>query len=229
MVYPLFFGGDYYETVFAIGIVIQQACFFLCILAFVCSHDNRKASALLLMALYGLYIVTVEALFSVTAWFHLLESLLFFTWSIIIMVRYERKTQDYNPTNILLAFYKGDKSTFIMRFFNLFGLDVYSMSIIAGKDALMLKSGEGCFLMMNSKTILKNRDNYYIIDTKKPFTKEFVEDMKKEAGKPATKWKLRIVCIMGIKDLLGKIGDEFKPRSILDNLPCIFAKRFERC
>jgi len=180
------------------------------------------------MGVYGLYAVIMDALFNeVTAWFYLLESLAFFTWSIIIMVRYERQTlPDIDHNNILLAFYKGEKGSFIMRFFELFGISVKSMSIIAGDKCLVLKSNKDGFQFGCNKGLLKKQDRYLMIDTGKKATPEFIKKMKSNENKPAKLFGFRIRCIEGVSDLLEDIGEEFKPTSVLDNNPSHYIKKF---
>lgn len=190
-------------------------------------YDSRRySSCFLLILIHIIYSANYGLIFGgIDATNFLIQTYLFSLWASWLLFRPEYKQQPYSDKNILLAFYRGKNGSFIMFFFELFGMPVKSMTIIAGGKCLMLKSNKDGFQFTDSKALLKNKENYLIVDTGKPCTQKFVEDMKKEAGKSATKCKFRIVCIMGIKGLLAKIGEEFKPTSIFDNIPAHYLRK----
>jgi len=173
------------------------------------------------MGAYGVYSILADILFNeITAIYYLLESLSFFAWAILLMARQERNTpKTINYDNILLCFYKGDRGSFAMKFAELFGLPVRSLCVVAGDAALMLKKTRSGFTIIDSKVLLKNKDNYVIVDTGKESTLEFIEEMKTYANKPASKYGMRIRCIEGISPLLEMIAPEFKPDHIGHNMP----------
>lgn len=181
------------------------------------------------MGVCNLYILVSEiALPEINALYYMMESLVFFTWAVALMVRYEPKTRhDVDYSNILLAFYRGDNSSLIMRFFNLFGVDVYSVAVVAGNKCLILKKDKEGFQFVDSEALLKKRANYVIVDTGEKVTPEFVNNMSKYAGKKAYKFKLRICCIQGISPLLTAIGQKYKPMSIFDNIPSVYLGKID--
>lgn len=179
------------------------------------------------MVLHGLYSHIMDIVFGEIGTIpYMIESLIFLLWATCIVYSPEISTaKTINKNNILLAFYKGEKASFIMNFFELFGLPVKSMCVIAGDDALMLKTRKETFQLSSSKAILKNRDNYIIIDTGKAVTKKFTTEMKKYSTVPASKGGLRIRCIEAIQDLLAMIGEKWKPTNIFHNVPSIYLRK----
>ena len=218
--YPLSFGDPIYETALLYGDFLQRICLFLCILSYISKPTKRQKSCLILMGLYGVYSQIADILFSeVTSILYILESLAFFSWAVWLMLRPEIKTvNSINHTNILLAFYKGEKGSFAMNFFELFGLPVKSMCIIAGDKALYLKSNKRTFEFGNSEKIYRKSDDYVIIDTGKPYTKDYITEMKKHSNIIATRGILRIRCIEAVRGLLSMIGEEYKPNVYIPSL-----------
>ena len=179
------------------------------------------------MGVYNIYVFVTDILFNeVTSTFYVLESLVFLSWAIIIMTRSEIKTlPDINKDNILLAFYKGDKGSFIMRFFELFGLPVKSMCVISGEKALYLKSNKDTFQLKDSKYIYRKEEDYVILDTGVKNNLKFSEEMEKCATLEARKLGFRICCIEAVRNLLGLIGDEWKPKHMHYNIPSLYLKK----
>ena len=150
---------------------------------------------------------------------YLLESLGVFAWGMFVTFHPERKTaKTINEKNILLAFYKGDKGSIIMRVCALFGFPVKSMCIIAGDKALYLKKNEPTFIFGDSAKIHRKSSDYIVVDTGKPYDDKFITEMKKHSNTIATKGILRVRCIEAVSDLLGMIGEEFKPKSYIPSL-----------
>lgn len=215
------FDVDYiYEYSLEIKIILMSFMYFIYKI-----YDSARYSSCFLLIL-------IHIIYSCALWFKeidanyfLIETYLFSLWAAWILFRPEYKQQPYNTDNILLAFYRSKNGSFIMHFFDLFGLSAKSITIIAGGKCLTLKSNKDGFQFIDSRVLLKNKENYLIVDTGKQVTKEFVEDMKNEAGKSATKYRFRIVCIMGIKGLLSKIGGKFEPASIFDNIPARYLRK----
>lgn len=178
------------------------------------------------MVVYNLYSLIADIIFyEIYAIYYLLESLTFFSWAIWIMLRPEYRTaKTINHDNILLAFYKGEKGSLIMNFFELFGLPVKSMCIVAGDKALALKSNKETFQIIDSKNIFRKQDDYVTVDTGIRNTNKFVEAMKEYSTTPARKGFLRIRCIEGVSPLLEMIGPEFKP-SLIDNIPSVYMRK----
>ncbi len=173
------------------------------------------------MVLYGIYAIFIDIIFPevMSSLYYALESLVFIIWASWLMFRPEISTaKTINKKNILLAFYKGDKGSFIMNFFELVGLPVKSMCIIAGDKALYLKSNKGTFEFGSSEKIYRKSDDYVIIDTGKPYTKSYVEKMKKHENIVASKGMLRIRCIEAVSGLLSMIGSRYKPNTYIPSL-----------
>jgi len=137
-----------------------------------------------------------------------------------------KETKPFNTDNILLAFYCGDKGSFIMCLFSMVWRDVKSLCIVAGDTTLALKARKQGFQILNSEVVLKNRQKYLIVDSNVKVTTDFINKMRDYENKTAKKFNMRIRCIEGISPLLSDIGEEFTPRSVLDNIPGVFAARF---
>ncbi len=216
----LFFGDQYYEIALKIGEFIQYTCIFVCIGSYVLNPSYRKGSLLLFLAFLEYYGFIGDRIFHNTnATYYLLESLVFLIFGMYITFHPKRKTaKTIDHNNILLAFYKGKKGSLIMRVSSLFGYNVKSMCILAGENALYLKSNKPGFIFGNSLKIHRKSDDYTIVDTGKPYTEEFIREMKKHHNAIATKGKFRVRCIDGVSDLLGMIGEEFKPKSYIPSV-----------
>lgn len=214
------FGDPIYNKAVVLVDLIGMFCLFFCILICVSKPTNRKSSCLILMGFYSLYSFIMGLIFhEITAISYMLESLVFFAWAVWIMLRDEPKSdKNINHSNILLAFYKGNKGSFIMRFFELFGTPVKSLSIIAGDKALYLKSKNPNFIFGDSNIILRKSDSYVIIDTGVKYTEEFISEMQKHNNIIATRGIFRIRCIEAVSGLLGNIDDKFKPTTYIPSL-----------
>lgn len=224
-------GALYYETAIydsfvTFGFTLQLLILFTCLLVFVNKPTSRLRSTSFWMLIHHIY-AQIAALFfyTINDYSYLLETSLFCVMAVWIMMRPEVKTaKTINKDNILLVFYKGEKGSFIMNFFELFGLPVKSMCIIAGDKALFLKANKETFQFGDSKKIFRKQDEYVIVDTGKPYTQEFVKTMEKHSITSAKKGLFRIRCIEGVSPLLEMIGPEFKP-SLIDNIPSIYLRK----
>jgi len=106
-----------------------------------------------------------------------------------------------------------------MHFFELFGLPVKSLCIVAGDNALYLKAGKDSF-QFGPNIVSKKPDEYIIVDTGVPITKDFIEQMKKHGNVKAKKAFLRVRCIEAVSELLESIG--YKPDS---NIPSLYLRK----
>ena len=220
IIYPLSFGDQIYDSVLLYGELVQKSCLLISLSIYVSLPTKRVKSCLMLMFIYSLFshIASIIA-YEITAIYYTIESLLFFSWAIWLMLRPEISTaKTINKNNILLAFYKGEKGSFIMNFFELFGLPVKSMCILAGDKALYLKTNDPNFVFGASEIITRHADDYILIDTGVRVTTDFIIEMKKHTKLVATKGIFRVRCIEAVSDLLGMIGDEWKPRSCIPSL-----------
>jgi hypothetical protein len=232
LAYPLTFNDLNYEPFYYYGGTIQDLVYRIFILSYFTLQTRRARSLVILMALSGIFSDIMD-LFAghVGSLFLLIESAMFFSMAGFVMFRHEPKTprtitnERIYDKNILLAFYKGDKGSFIMHLFELFGCPVKSMCIVAGDKALVLRLGKRGFHFSDSIGILKNNDKYIIVDTGKEITVEFLKKMADHHNDNDNKLGFRIRCIEGVSDLLKDIGPEFKPTSILDNIPSNYLKK----
>jgi len=225
IVYPITFGDLYYESYYHYGSLLREVLFTLCAVLYFSIRTPRAKSVVLLMLLYNLFTEIADAtLGDVGSVYYMIESLFFTSWAVWIMTRPEISTpKTINKDNILLAFYKGEKGSFTMHFFELFGLPFKSMCIIAGDNCLKLKSNKDTFQFSNTSGSFFRRDtDYYIHDTGKPHTKEFVEEMAKYGKVKAIKNGFRIRCIEAVGELLALIGEEYRPTNPAQNAPSIY-------
>lgn len=220
IIYPITFETPFYEVSFLYGSLLQSICLFVCIIYYVSLPTARAKSCLILLGTYGLFSQIADIIFNeVTTIYYILESLTFFSWAIWLMLRPELSTaKTINHSNILLAFYKGKKGSFIMNFFELFGLPVKSMCIIAEDKALYLKAKEPMFQFGTSEIITRHKDDYVIIDTGVRVTTDFLIEMKKHNNIVATRGLMRVRCIEAISGLLSMIGDKYKPDAYIPSL-----------
>jgi len=173
------------------------------------------------MVLYGLYAHVMELLFGhVGSIYYLLETCLFMFWSLGLIMRSEiKQSSNINYDNILLAFYKGDNGSFIMKISELFGRRVKSMCIIGGDHVLHLRQNKKTFQFGSSDVVYRKYEDYIIHDTGVLCTEEFVNEMKRYSNKKAAKGVFRIRCIEGVKGLLAQIDPMYKPTKIRHNIP----------
>lgn len=232
MAYPLTFNDIMYEPFYYYGGTVQDLVFCIFIVTYFTIQTRRAKSLVILMASSHIISSTLDLLTGyVGSVFLLIETAIFFSLASFVMFRHEPKTpctitnERIYDKNILLAFYKGDKGSFIMHLFELFGCPVKSMCIVAGDKALVLRLGKRGFHFSDSIGILKNNDKYVIVDTGKKITMEFLKKMASHHNDNDNKFGFRIRCIEGVSDLLEDIGPEFKPTSILDNIPSNYLKK----
>ena len=110
-----------------------------------------------------------------------------------------------------------------MRFFGLFGFfQVRSISVSAGDTALTLKSNKTVFTIIDSNVLLKNSQDYIIVDTGVKHSPKFIEKMKTYTNIKAKKFGLRTRCIEAIAPLLSSIGLDFKPKSVFHTIPSVY-------
>lgn len=239
--HPLTFGDLSNDFYYEWGFTVRNFAFAL--IAFSINTPRAK-DIFLLIVLYGLFTNIHQVIFGlVDSKYYLIESIVFLLWTMALMLRTHFSTSKTllsvlkkhdedgtNYDNILLFFYRGEKGSFIMHLSSLFGLDVKSMAIGAGEKCLMLKSSKGGFVFADIKIILKNKENYLIVDTGKKVTPEFIAKMENKNNKPAKLFGLfRVRCIEGVHDLLSDIGPEYEPTSIFDNDPGIYLKKVASC
>lgn len=225
IIYPITFGDLYYESYYHYGGLLKDVLLTVCAVLYFSLRTPRAKSTVLLMLLYNLFTQIADAaLGDVSSVYYMIESLFFTFWAVCIMTRPEISTpKTINKDNILLAFYRGEKGSLTMHFFELFGLPFKSMSIIAGDNCLKLKSNKDTFQFSNASGSFFRRNNeYYIYDTGKPYTKEFVEEMAKYGKVKAMKNGFRTRCIEAVGELLAKIGEEYRPTNPAQNAPSIY-------
>ena len=220
-----------YESTILYSQLTQSMCLFICLLTYVCTPTRKTASLLILMGTYNLFVILTEIVFlEVNEAYYLFESLFFFAWAVLLMLRKELKTpKDVNADNILLAFYKGHKGSFVMRFFELFGSSVKSMCILAGDNCVRLKENKETFEYSRTcGASIINNDDYYIVDTGTPHDSFFIAEMMEYDSMNASKCGLRIRCIEGVSYLLELIGEDFKPTSIAQYVPSIYFEKVRK-
>ena len=116
-----------------------------------------------------------------------------------------------------------------MNLFELFGLPVKSVCIVAGNSCLKLKSNRDGFCYIETKKpYIKNDIEYYYYDTGIKVSKSFIEKMKEYDNIKARKAGLRIRCIEAISDLLSDIREEYRPKNIFENIPSLYFRRIIR-
>jgi len=228
LIYPLSFGDEDYDVYYEYCNLAQTICLFLCILFYFSLETTRAKSTLILFAVYGVCSVIVYLIFTeiypipYTLW-----TVVFIAWAVWIMLRPEYKTaKTIDKNNILLAFYKGGNGSALMNFFELLGLPVKSMCIISGDKTLYLKKNKDRFQLKDSKNIFKREDDYVIVDTGVKCNYEFSTEMEKCATLKASKFGLRIRCIEAVNNLLGMIGEEWRPTDFFHNIPSWY---FRKC
>lgn len=226
LIAPVSFDSVIYETYLLYGHASQLFLLFVCVAIYLVYPSPRKRSSLIWIALHYIYVQIATMIYpEVYGHIYTIETVLFFTMAAWIMMRPEIKTaKTINKDNIILAFYKGDKGSFLMHLFELFGLPVKSLAIVAGKHALALKSNKKTFQFIDSKNIFRKSKDYVMVDTGKPYTKEYIAMMGKYHNKPASKKGLRMRCIEGVKPLLKAIGPEFEP-TFLEQNPSIYFRK----
>jgi len=129
------------------------------------------------------------------------------------------KKRPVNNDNIVLAFYTGNNGSFTMNLFQTMSEPVSSMCVLSGKYCLQLKKGKDFQFTENHGFFRDWEDKYYLIDTGVKSTDEYIEKMR-ECGNMKAKWfGLRISCIIKIRDLLGEIGEEWRPQGLLELTP----------
>ena len=179
------------------------------------------------MVLYGIYTTIMDIVFGDVGSVHYtIESMFFFAWAVCIINSLEVATaKTINKGNILLAFYKGENGSFLMSFFELFGLHVKSLCIIDGDNALYLKKDKDTFQFKDSNHIFKNNENYVIVDTGVKCNLKFSNAMRNCATLRADNLGFRICCIKSVENLLGMLGEEWKPTSFFHQMPSRYLRK----
>lgn len=192
--------------------------------------DLRRSVVVLVVSHFLFTYITNVIIGPVYPSYFVIESMLFFGLAVWVSFRPEISTsKTINRDNVLLAFYKGKKGSLIMNFFELFGLPVKSMCIIAGDKCLRLHSNKDNFVISDGGKALISSKDYIVIDTGKLITKNIVTNMSKFDKIPARTsgiLQLRCRCIEAVHELLGEIGSEWRPSGIIDYIPSIY---FRRC
>lgn len=221
IVYPITFGDLYYESYYHYGGLLKDILLTLCAVLYFSLLTHRAKSTVLLMLLYNLFTKTTDAtLGDVSSVYYMIESLFFTSWCVWIMTRPEITTpKTINKDNILLAFYRGEKGSFTMHFFDLVGLPVKSMCIIAGEKCLRLKASRETFQLTNSGNYFSKDRDYYVVDTGVKYNDRFIAKMNECVNMKATKGFFRIRCIEAVSDLLAMIGEQYRPRGLLERIP----------
>lgn len=112
-----------------------------------------------------------------------------------------------------------------MLFFELFGIPVKSMCVVSGDKALMLKRNQSGFTVCDTKVLLKNKNDYLIVDTGVRSTDSFTHKLMEYEGVGAKKLGMRIRCIEGVSDLLKSIDKRYAPTSIWHNVPSLYLEK----
>ncbi len=110
-----------------------------------------------------------------------------------------------------------------MHTLSLIGLPVSSMSVVASDLWLKLVIDEPKMVITYSGKL--NREKYIIIDTGIMITEKIKNIIHNLEGSPAiTKNSLflRVRCIAAIKPLLSKLGPEWTPKSIIQQIPSLY-------
>jgi hypothetical protein len=217
--FSLTFGEPYYLAYESYGSEAQYLCVIIAIWSYFCIKTSRAENSISLIAFYSVYGFLMNAFYTITDYALLGETLLFSALAFWIMARPQISSDTINPDNITLAFYKGNNGTFVMRFFELFGLHAQSVCIIAGKDCLTLKKTKATFQIIDSKTILNKKRDYIFKDTGVKVTPEFTEKLNSYRNVAANRLYLRIRCIQAIKPLLKDIGPKWEVDGVLDEIP----------
>ena len=211
----------FYEDYYHYGGLAKEIFFSLC--AFLCFslRTCRAKSTVLLMILYNLFTHAADVILGdVSSVYYMIESLFFLSWAVCIMTRPEINTaKTINEENILLAFYKGEKGSFIMHFFDLVGLPVKSMCVIAGDNCLRLKSSKDTFQLTNSGKHFPKDKDYYVVDTGVKYDDKFIAKMNECVNIKATKGCFRIRCIEAVEELLGMISEGHRPIGLFERIP----------
>ena len=187
----------------------------------------RKFSLYLYCILHSAYTIIASGLFiDVSSIYYASENAFFMSYFMYLCLRPEISTaKTINTDNIILAFYKGTKGSLLMNIGSLFGLDVKSMCLIAGDNCLRLKKNKKVFVVTtNVKGILED-DNYLKIDTGVPVTKKFITQLRDYANVKAGVGIFRCRCIEAVHNLLGLIGEEWRPKNKLEWIPSVYLKR----
>lgn len=218
------------ESVFLdYGFTVQTLCFsFITMVAL--DGSNKQKMCTFTLLLHTISSVLFYNIFtSIDTPIIQSTSLVFFSMYFWVARRHSLPTQlPINQDNILLAFYRGKKGSFTMNFFSLLDDPVKSMHIQAGGYSLKLKNGKENFEFKKSDAVFRKMDDYFIVDTGVLATEDFIAEMRNCGIMVATRFGLRINCVLAIKRLLGLIGDEWKPRGILENSPSGYLPRASR-
>ncbi len=185
----------------------------ICVISYLMHPTKRFKSLLTWIILYRIYVHTVSMFFyEVDQLVLMFEYIVFFSGYIWLLRRPQLKTpRGVNPDNILLAFYTGDHGSPFMQFFGLFDMPPTTMSIVAGNYNLRPTKGGGTFEFRKCGDYYIHSPDHYVVDTGVKYSENFLAKMEKCAKIKTAKFGLRTQCIEGVEDLLGDIGEEWRP------------------
>lgn len=214
--------NDWY---FTYGTKLQFAVVAFIAARFILKPSHVLEAGLFFISLYVMYSFIVDLILGgVSRHWYMIETLLFSSLALWIVLRPEMSTQPYSKKNILLAFYKGEKGSFRMRVAELFGLPVRSIAVVADGSTLRIKGGS--FIFMKGNASILNSSNYLVVDTGVKSTESFVSEMTLLDGRQKfTKNIFMSDCIYVIKPLLSKIGAAYSPKRLWDFIPSIYLRK----
>lgn len=220
----LFYGFERY------GHAAQVTLYSICVLLALHNSPNKLKCVVFVLTLHRLFVSDFFVLFYEVPTPVITGISLFFfaAWMHVARRPTLPKQQSFDVDNILLAFYTGNNGSFIMNLFQTMDEPVSSMCILSGKYSLKLKRGRDCFKFTENHGFFREWDNYHIIDTGVKSNDDFIENMRQCGKIRARKFGLRINCIIAVKDLLGMIGEQWRPIGLLENSPSGYFRKASR-
>lgn len=136
---------------------------------------------------------------------------------------YEFISDPVTEDTVCLVFYKQNGGSWLMHVLSLIGLPMASMSIIAEGRWLKLVIGNPGLEIHPAEDL--DCGKYVVVDTGVKITEKIRATITNLNGEPAVNKKslfLRVRCIAAVKHLLAEIGVEWRPRTVIQQIPSMY-------
>lgn len=218
---PIYSEKELWETLSQVQVMI--ACF--CGLMASVNPDPRRKSLMLIITASAL-IVFISRLAWPTApdWFYWMITLSYCMGLVWAGARpYEFMSDNHNPKNVCLLFYKSDSGSWLMHILSLIGLPVSSMSVLIGDKWLKLLRSKPDMQLLEFEKIDYHR--YVLIDTGVPISRfilDLADRIKDSPAASADSLFLRVRCISLISPMLKELGSQWEPKCIIEKIPSMY-------
>lgn len=209
---------------------VNILCFLYLCLGYWLLDEGEKAKELFFFAYLHLNYLIVSSILlpNVNLVYYLFEFIVF--CSLLTWLWYKPKLpqNDYNRMNVLLAFYKGKKGSFIMNIGAVLGLPVKSVCVLYSDYVLRLKNGKSNFIKEKKASAVLSSNDYIIVDTGVALDGWVFQEADRltiDKAYISENIKIRANCVKGLLPFLKRLGCKFTPHSCVNYIPSLYFKQ----